>query len=112
MDCQYIQTSEGRQDNWTDPGLGFRYHIRSVAASAHLSRSDPGSLQQNVHHSDQGVQYASHDYVDCLKEHLRMPIKTYGVLLRRCTTEEAAFSSWHNVGYRAYNLSYYQITEK
>ncbi len=22
-----------------------------------------------VHHSDQGVQYASHDYVDCLKEH-------------------------------------------
>ena len=27
------------------------------------------SAQGLVHHSDQGVQYASHDYVDCLKEH-------------------------------------------
>jgi len=27
------------------------------------------STQGLVHHSDQGVQYASHDYVDCLKEH-------------------------------------------
>jgi transposase InsO family protein len=27
------------------------------------------SIQGIVHHSDQGVQYASHDYVDCLKEH-------------------------------------------
>ena len=27
------------------------------------------SIQGLVHHSDQGVQYASHDYVDCLKEH-------------------------------------------
>jgi transposase InsO family protein len=27
------------------------------------------STQGIVHHSDQGVQYASHDYVDCLKQH-------------------------------------------
>jgi transposase InsO family protein len=27
------------------------------------------STHELVHHSDQGVQYASHDYVDCLKEH-------------------------------------------
>jgi putative transposase len=27
------------------------------------------SIQGLVHHSDQGVQYASHDYVDCLNEH-------------------------------------------
>jgi putative transposase len=27
------------------------------------------STQGIVHHSDQGVQYASYDYVDCLKEH-------------------------------------------
>jgi putative transposase len=27
------------------------------------------STQGLVHHSDQGVQYASHDYVDCLKAH-------------------------------------------
>ena len=27
------------------------------------------STQGLVHHSDQGFQYASHDYVDCLKEH-------------------------------------------
>ena len=26
-------------------------------------------LSNLVHHSDQGVQYASHDYIDCLKEH-------------------------------------------
>jgi len=27
------------------------------------------STHELVHHSDQGVRYASHDYVDCLKEH-------------------------------------------
>ena len=27
------------------------------------------SIQGIVHHSDQGVQYASHDYVDCLNQH-------------------------------------------
>ena len=27
------------------------------------------STQGIIHHSDQGVQYASHDYVDCLKQH-------------------------------------------
>ena len=27
------------------------------------------SIQGLVHHSDQGVQYASHDYVDCLNQH-------------------------------------------
>jgi putative transposase len=27
------------------------------------------STQSIVHHSDQGIQYASHDYVDCLKQH-------------------------------------------
>ena len=27
------------------------------------------SESTHVHHSDQGVLYASHDYVDCLKEH-------------------------------------------
>ena len=26
-------------------------------------------LSNLIHHSDQGVQYASHDYIDCLKEH-------------------------------------------
>jgi putative transposase len=29
----------------------------------------PEATHGLVHHSDQGVQYASHDYVDCLKEH-------------------------------------------
>ena len=27
------------------------------------------SIQGLIHHSDQGIQYASHDYVKCLKEH-------------------------------------------
>jgi len=103
MDCLYIQTFLKRRDHWTEPGLGFRYHIHPVVAWEHLSRGDldlysrkcigwelsrniDGQLAMNaldkaienrwsesthelVHHSDQGVQYASHDYVDCLKEH-------------------------------------------
>jgi putative transposase len=27
------------------------------------------SIQEIIHHSDQGIQYASHNYVNCLKEH-------------------------------------------
>ena len=32
-----------------NPGLGLGYHIRPVATRAHLSRGDPGSLQQKMH---------------------------------------------------------------
>jgi len=40
----------------------------SALAKALQSRTTE-SLEGLVHHSDQGVQYASKDYVDCLKAH-------------------------------------------
>ena len=40
----------------------------NALAKALVSRTTE-SLGDLIHHSDQGVQYASKDYVDCLKAH-------------------------------------------
>jgi hypothetical protein len=41
--------SEERQDNWTEPGLGIRYHIIQQLHEHIYLGSDPGSIQQKMH---------------------------------------------------------------
>ena len=44
-------------------------HLAMNALAMALKNRWTESLQGLIHHSDQGVQYASKDYVDCLKKH-------------------------------------------
>ena len=47
--------------------LGSQLAMNALAKA--LKNRGTESLQGLIHHSDQGVQYASQDYVDCLKKH-------------------------------------------
>jgi putative transposase len=47
--------------------LGNQLALNALAKALKNRRTD--SLEDLIHHSDQGVQYASQDYVNCLKKH-------------------------------------------
>ncbi len=56
----------------------IRTDLAMSALAKALKNRTKESLEDLIHHSDQGVQYASKDYVDCLKEHgiqINMPRK-------------------------------------
>ena len=52
-----------------DLGRNMGRHLAMNALARALKNRWTESTQGLIHHSDQGVQYASQDYVDCLKKH-------------------------------------------
>ena len=52
-----------------DLGRNLGSHLAMNALAKALRNRWSESLTGLIHHSDQGVQYASQDYVDCLKKH-------------------------------------------
>lgn len=49
--------------------INTKLTLNALYKAIKIRRADNDNLEGLTHHSDQGVQYASKEYVDCLKEH-------------------------------------------